>query len=162
MQRTRLLILCAHVATFVASDGQDDLTFWLLRHTWKDTTVSIDWFFVVTLYEIHLYKYWYTSCHYLLNSFSSSEFCFFLPPEPILIIKKSHSKSSSLCQSSSGLGRKRKWVFSHLLRTSADVESFKTRFNIFTTNFRWQIVISFKLGPLLISIFYSSIIPCHL
>ena len=33
---------------------------------------------------------------------------------------------------------------------------------IFTTNFRWQIVISIKLGPLLISLLYPSIISYHL
>ena len=35
-------------------------------------------------------------------------------------------------------------------------------YNIFTINFQWQIVIGFKLGPLLILLFYLSKIPCHL
>ena len=34
--------------------------------------------------------------------------------------------------------------------------------NIFTINFRWKNITGFKLGLLLISLFYSSIIPCHL
>jgi len=35
-------------------------------------------------------------------------------------------------------------------------------YNIFTTNFRLQVVIGFKLGPLLILLFYLSKKPCHL
>ena len=62
------------------------------------------------------------------SSLSFHQFTFII--KTILIIKKSLSKSSSFYLSPSKLDRKIKWVFLYLLRTNADVESFKARFNI--------------------------------